>query len=207
MLTRQRSECLFLQRLPPCKTGLSVSAWKVFFCLMFFSLRNSICKVSRLHPFVLLIGEIYRWREFRTLVEWILTGETPNTLRQTRLSVKLFNTSLTRTDVGSNPNLRSDRLRKGTASVAASSSYTNLMSATQNGRKAMKQVNSSASTLGPPTSDLRPPTSNLRPVTKMCSRTLVLWGNTVQSDQWSPGSGVWHYFLLRTCMCLQYTTF
>jgi hypothetical protein len=155
MLTRQRSECLFLQRLPPCKTGLSINAWKLFFCLMFSDLLNSICKVPRLRPFV-LIREMYRWREFRALVEWILTGEIPSSRRQTRLSVTLFNTSLTWADVGSNSNLRSGRLGKGTASVAASSSYTNLLSATQNGRKSMKQVNPSASTLWPPTSDLWP---------------------------------------------------
>jgi len=47
-------------------------------------------------------------------------------------------------------------------------------------------------------------TSVLRPVTKMCCRTVVLWGNTVQFDQWLPSSGGWHYFLLRTCRCLHY---
>ena len=83
-----------------------------------------------------------------------MTGETTSTRRQTHLSVTVFNTSLTWIEVGSNPNIRSDRLSKGTASVAASSNQTNLLSAIQNGRKAMKQVNPSASTFSPPTSDL-----------------------------------------------------
>jgi len=50
-------------------------------------------------------------------------------------------------------------------------------------------------------------TSDLRSVTKVCCRTVVLWGNTVQSDQWIPSPGGWHYFLLRTCSSLRHTTF